>query len=124
METGREADQAVRALAWAPKGMDAELLARVLELRKNGRWDTETAQAWLDAIRDLSFVKVRPADGRVFLHDEMYALFRKHVLAGASEEERERVYGAILQYYEDKILPRSVRRSGTSPIRANPRAPK
>jgi tetratricopeptide (TPR) repeat protein len=106
METGREADQAIRALAWAPKGMDAELLARVLELRKNGRWDTETAQAWLDAIRNLSFVKTRPADGRVFLHDEMYTLFRKHVLAAASDGERERVYGAILQFYGDKILPK------------------
>jgi hypothetical protein len=104
METGREADQAIRALAWAPKGMDAELLARVLELRKDGRWDTETAQAWLDAIRDLSFVKIRPADGRVFLHDEMYALFQKYVLSGASTEERGRVCCAILQYYEDKIL--------------------
>ena len=104
METGREADQAVRALAWAPKGMDAELLARVLELRKDGRWDTETAQNWLGVIRDLSFVKTRPADGRVFLHDEMYTLFRNYVLAEASEEERKRVYKAILQYYEDKIL--------------------
>jgi tetratricopeptide (TPR) repeat protein len=104
METGREADQAIRALAWAPKGMDAELLARVLELRKDGCWDTKTAQDWLGAIRDLSFVKVRPTDGRVFLHDEMYALFRKHVLAGASEEEQKRIYGAIMQYYEDRIL--------------------
>ncbi len=104
METGREVDQAIRALAWTPKGMDAELLARVLELKRDGKWDTETAGKWLDAVRDLSFVKTRPADGRVFLHDEMYALFNRYVLADASPTERKRVYDAILQYYEDRIL--------------------
>lgn len=100
METGREAGQAVLALAWAPKGIDAELLSRVLGLRgPDGNWDVEKAKEWLEAIRQLSFVKTRPADGRTFLHDEMYTLFQKYVLADASQEERRRVYGAIIGYY-------------------------
>ena len=104
-ETGRRADQAVVALAWARKGMDAELLARVAELRrKDGKWDAEQAQEWLDGIRDLSFVKIRPADNRVFLHDEMYDLLDRHVLAQMTEERRERVYSAILDCYGEKVL--------------------
>jgi len=103
-ESGREADQAINALAWAPKGMDAELLARVAELRRDGGgWDVERAQKWLEEIRDLSFIKVRPADERVFLHDEMYALFQENVLSIVPEVRRKRVYDAILRYYEGRI---------------------
>ncbi|MDW8069167.1 MAG: tetratricopeptide repeat protein [Anaerolineae bacterium] len=105
METDRPADQAIIALAWTPKGVNPDLLAQVLELgRSEGDgWDIEQAGGWLDAVRELSFVKFRPADGRTFLHDEMYALFRKHVLAYASSTERERIYQAILKYYSDRI---------------------
>ncbi len=106
METPREAVQAIQSLAWAPKGMDAELLARVADLRKNQEpqeWDVATAERWLKAVGNLSFVKTRPADGRVFLHDEMYKLFETHVLSGASSGERERIYNAIIGYYGEQI---------------------
>lgn len=105
METGRPADQAILALAWAPKGVDPDLLARMLELKQSqgGDWDLEQAEEWLEAVRELSFVKYRPADNRTFLHDEMYALFWKYVLAHVSPGERERVYRAILEYYGDQI---------------------
>lgn len=104
-ETGRECDQAVVALAWARRGMDADLLARVTELRReDGAWDTDRAKGWLDEIRDLSFVKIRPADERVFLHDEMYALLERYVLREVTEPRRGRIYSAILDYYTEKVL--------------------
>ena len=105
METGRAADQAVLALAWAPKGMDADLLARMADLKRpDGAWDTEKAGKWLETIRELSFVKVRPADGRVFLHDEMYTLLQKYVLPDTSPDRREQIYRAILEYYAGQII--------------------
>lgn len=122
METGREAVQAIQALAWAPKGMDAELLTRVTDLRKQGTWDVEKAEQWLEAIGQLSFVKTRPADGRVFLHDEMYKLFATHVLSGASSAERERVYSAIIGYYGERI--REMRRKVRELSRPAPARPR
>ena len=95
--TGRPADEAIRVLAWARKGMDAEMLARVADM------SVEEAERILDELRDLSFIKVRPADNRVFLHDEMYEMLERHVLAHLPRRRRDRVLQGILQYYEDKI---------------------
>jgi len=95
--TGRPADEAIRALAWARKGMDAEMLARVADM------GVEEAEETLAELRDLSFIKVRPADERVFLHDEMYDMIQRHVLSNLTKRRRDRVYRAILKYYEDKI---------------------
>jgi len=104
-ETGRPADDVIRDLARAPKGMDAELLARVADLRKlDGTYDIDQAQTLLDSLRNLSFVKVRPADNRVFLHDEMYDLLRRHILDHpGSMANAERVYQAMRGYYKDRI---------------------
>lgn len=103
-ETGRRADDAIRALAWTRRGMDAELLARVLELKTpDGKWDANQAEGLLQEVRDLSFVKVRPADNRVFLHDKMYDLLQQHVLASSPETAKEQAYSAILKYYEEKV---------------------
>jgi len=96
-ETGRRADEAIRNLAWARKGMDAELLACVADI------PVDDARAILRELRDLSFIKVRPVDERVFLHDEMYDLLQRHVLAHLPEARRHQVYEAILKYYEEKI---------------------
>ncbi|MBM4428756.1 MAG: tetratricopeptide repeat protein [Chloroflexi bacterium] len=95
--TGRPADEAIRALAWARKGMDAEMLACVADM------SLKEAERTLTELRELSFVKVRPADNRVFLHDEMYEMLYRHVLAKLPKARREKVYEAILRYYEDKI---------------------
>lgn len=92
------------ALAWLRKGATAELLARVMDLRTEaGAWDLDTARQYMEQVARLTLVKVRPGEGRAFLHDEMYALLEKYVLREASQEERERVYGAILQYYQDQM---------------------
>jgi tetratricopeptide (TPR) repeat protein len=96
-ETGRRADEVIRSLAWAPKGMDAALLARVADISEG------EAESALAELRGLSFVKVPPADKRVFLHDEMYTLLQRHVLAHLPEVRKERVYSAILAYYKEQI---------------------
>ena len=94
--------EVIHALAWLRKGATPALLARVMDLRTgDGTWDLQKAQAYLDQIAELTLVKVRSGDGRVFLHDELYALMEKHVLQQCSLEERDRVYRAVLHYYDD-----------------------
>jgi tetratricopeptide (TPR) repeat protein len=94
----------LRTLAWLRKGATPELLAQLLDLRtKDGEWDRYTATGYLDQVAQLTLVKVRPGDRRVFLHDEMYALLDTHVLQKCTEEERSRVYSVILSYHRDLI---------------------
>jgi Tfp pilus assembly protein PilF len=95
--TGRAADEAIRILAWARKGIDAEMLARVAEM------SVPEAEKTLDELRDLSFIKRRAADDRVFLHDEMYEMLERHVLSRLPKRRRDKVYQAILDYYKEEI---------------------
>jgi tetratricopeptide (TPR) repeat protein len=99
----------IRALAWLRKGATPELLARVMDLKtSSGEWDVYTATGYLDQVAQLALVKVRPGDRRVFLHDEMYTLLEKHILLKYSDEEKERVFSAIREYYRN--LTRDVKR--------------
>jgi tetratricopeptide (TPR) repeat protein len=107
-------------LAWLRKGATAELLARVMDLKtRDGEWDLATSRHYADQVARLSLVKVRPGEGRVFLHDEMYALMEEYVLRETSQEEKDRIYEAILQYYRDQIqdLENQIEQSaGLSPL--------
>jgi tetratricopeptide (TPR) repeat protein len=103
-ETHRLTSLAIITLGWTRKGTDAELLARAADLRDaSGNFNIEYAHNLLEAIRDLSFVKIRQSDSRFFLHDEMYDLLDRHVLQRSLEPERERVYDAVLEYYREKV---------------------
>lgn len=94
--------EVIHALAWLRKGATPALLARVMDLSTgDGTWNLQMAQDYLDQVAHLTLVKVRSGDGRVFLHDELYALMEKHVLQECSLEERDRVYRAVLHYYDD-----------------------
>lgn len=95
--TGRPADEAIRILAWARKGIDAEMLAYVAEM------SVQEAEKTLDELRDLSFIKRRAADDRVFLHDEMYEMLEHHVLARLPKRRRDKIYQAILNCYKGEI---------------------
>jgi tetratricopeptide (TPR) repeat protein len=112
--------ETIRAMAWLRKGTTPELLAQVMDLTTaDDTWDTETTKDHLRQVADLTLVKVRPNEGRVFLHDEMYALLEKHVLRECSEEERTRVYHAILGYYDvlaDALESRVAQTSFLSPL--------
>ncbi len=113
-ETGRPADEAVRALAWTQRGMNARLLARLLETAE------EEAERLLESLRPLSFVKVRPADNRVFLQDEMYALLERHVLSRLPEARARWVYDTILRFYNEEI---EEARQELQRLQADPEAP-
>jgi tetratricopeptide (TPR) repeat protein len=96
--------ETIRTLAWLRKGATPELLARVMDLqREDGQWDAEAGAEYLRQVARLTFIKIRPGEGRIFLHDEMYALLEKYVLQESSQEERDRVYEAILGYYQERI---------------------
>lgn len=96
-EHRRPADEVIVALAWLRKGADVELLARVTEL------EPREVEAALDRIKDLSFVKIRPADNRFFLHDEMYDVLQEYGLGKVSDAERERVFRTVQGYYDEHI---------------------
>ena len=94
--------EVIHALAWLRKGATPALLARVMGLADHaGNWDLTTAQGYLDQVAQLTLVKVRSGDGRIFLHDELYALLGKHILQECSQDERDRVFQAVLHYYDD-----------------------
>jgi tetratricopeptide (TPR) repeat protein len=73
------------------------LLARVADLT------LEEVEDALVQIRDLSFVKRRPEDNWIFLHDEMYDLLFRHDLKDTTDDERERVYRVVRTYYKQRI---------------------
>ena len=84
-------------LAWTRKGMEPELLAKLMGL------NVEEARERLEEARRLSFVKTRPGDGRVFLHDEMYELIEKHIFPYTPPEEHERIYNSCIEFHETKV---------------------
>ncbi|MGD8626541.1 MAG: tetratricopeptide repeat protein, partial [Anaerolineae bacterium] len=65
--------------------------------------DEEEAARRLKAIEGLSFVKVRPADNRVFLQDEMYDLLQRHVLEALPAPRSKKIYARLVAYYEEEI---------------------
>jgi tetratricopeptide (TPR) repeat protein len=96
-EYRRPADDIIINLGWLRKGADVALLAQLTGLKR-----AEVEQA-LSYISDLSFVKTRPADNRIFLHDEMYTILQRYGLEHVADAERERVFRELRGYYEQLI---------------------
>jgi len=83
-------------LGRAPKGVDDELLAHLLDI------PVDEARRRLEAIRRLSFIKVRGS--RSFLHDEMYAILARQIYSAPDDApEAERVNTAIIEWYQVQI---------------------
>ena len=82
----------IEVMGWLRKGADADLLATLLE--------TEKAKAIeaCERAREISFVKTRPADQRLFLHDEMYALLRDPREAVPSG-----IFRSLKAYYSQRL---------------------
>lgn len=104
--------EVLRYMALTSKGMDAEILGRVLNIPK---YRYEQVDELLAHIEKFSFVKQRfdPKQEKktYFLHDELYdmlaqAAYRNRRQGG--EEDRQRVYTQVIEYYEEKF--RNVRR--------------
>jgi hypothetical protein len=84
----------LRYLALVRKGLDAPLLHYLI-----GEWSVEECQQRLDSITERSFIKRRPEDGRLFLHDEMYEFCDKHLLAAPEVQEKS---GQLAAWYEEQ----------------------
>ncbi len=94
--------ETMRTLGWLRMGATPELLARLMDLRTaGGELDIYSAAGYLDQAAQLALVRHRPADHRIFLHDEMYVLLQKYVLQEASDEERDRIHAIVQAYYRD-----------------------
>ena len=88
----------ILALGRLPKGADSNLLSSILGVNENG------ARRLLEEVQRYSFVKVRPSDDRVFLHDEMYALLQRQAYSDPGDApEAERVGLAVLGYYREQL---------------------
>jgi tetratricopeptide (TPR) repeat protein len=95
-ETRRIGDT-ILALGRVPKGIDDVLLARLL-----GDISIEEARRRLRELDGFSFVKKRPSDERVFLHDEMYALLKRWIYDDPADAPKaDKADAAILAYYQD-----------------------
>lgn len=100
------ADRVLIALAYARKGANAELIARIADFRgvTSNAWDVKKVQRVLDELRNVTFIKTRRGDDRLFLHDEMYDFLRKHVLDRPGQvAELERIHSAVVEYYKEQI---------------------
>ena len=83
-------------LGRAPKGVDDELLAHLLDI------PVDEARRRLEAIRRLSFIKVRGS--RYFLHDEMYDILARQIYSAPDDApEAERVNTAIIEWYQVRV---------------------
>jgi tetratricopeptide (TPR) repeat protein len=89
--------ETIVALGRLPKGADKEILAQLLGVSE------EEARERLAAAQGLSFVKIRPKDRRVFLHDEMYAILQRQVYAIHDDAAQDRAAGIIRAYYREQI---------------------
>lgn len=96
-EADRSADQAILALAWARRGLDAGLLSKMIGV------NLDQAKGLLQEISDLSFVKVRPPDNVYFLQDEMYKLLQQHSLDRILPVQKERDLRILVQHSSEKV---------------------
>lgn len=84
---------AVKYLAYARKGLDEELLVHLTG------WTPVRASRVLGELENYAFVKKRPGENLLFLHDEVYDLFDKHYLNYRDTS----TFESIATYYRDKI---------------------
>jgi len=69
--------ETLRYLSVARKGLNGEIMTCLAPAMSS-----EVCQKKLDAIADRAFVKRRPEDGRLFLHDEMFELCDEYLVVG------------------------------------------
>lgn len=95
-ERGLPVDPAARMLGWARRGLSVELLATMLDTSAG-----EAAQLH-QALATMAFVKRRPGDERLFVHDEMERLLWEH-LQRYDYVGQQRALSKILAYYERQV---------------------
>jgi tetratricopeptide (TPR) repeat protein len=90
-----ELRRVLRYLAVACKGLDDELLHHLA-----GEWSLDECQMLLKAVAERGFIKRRPNDKRLFLHDEMHQLCDTHLLQAADVQS---LSGRIAAWYDKRI---------------------
>jgi tetratricopeptide (TPR) repeat protein len=94
-------DFVIPFMGWMRKGLNAELLHRILAVRPEfPDWSQDDCVRLLEVAKDLPFIKVREESGLRFLHDKMYDLVGKHILPGRSPVEKEAVCNVALEFHE------------------------
>ncbi len=99
VEDKRQADDLILAMALAPKGIDDSLLQY---LHEKGFVTVDDVGKLLSSVKHLSFVKFRPEDGRVFLHDEVLNMINRRLWVNRKPHARN-IRRAIADYYENLI---------------------
>ena len=94
-------------IAFLSKGVTPEILSRAMSEAYGDEWNEEKAEKFLAWFRNMPFVKIRPSDERIFLHDEMYRVMRQYVLKGMKAELAEAAEKVVEYYREHEDLPRS-----------------
>lgn len=105
--------ETIRAIGRAPRGVNIELLTRLLETTR------EITEQRLEEFSRLSIARRRTPEKRVddpdpdrilerwFLHDEMYQLLREYVYNSLNDVTEAAEAGGIIQeYYQDRIATR------------------
>ncbi len=96
-DTPRPVNKILAWMALMPKGVDDGFLEKIDPNKE--------ATTSLREIHDLSFVKLRPSDSRLFLHDEVYELLNKHLWRSPGRVATAgRIREMILQDYRERIL--------------------
>ena len=94
-------DFVIPFMGWMRKGLNAELLHRILAARPEfPDWSQEKCARLLEVAKDLPFIKVREESDLLFLHDKMYDLVDQHILPGRSPVEKEAVCNVALAFHE------------------------
>lgn len=96
----------LRALVRAPRGLDAAQIQLALDVEESSVAIQEI-QSELDAMRDLSIIKIRP-DGRFALQDEIYRIYAE-AMAGNGErwsyeyETRRALYKVLEDFAKEQL---------------------
>ncbi|HAJ37635.1 MAG TPA: hypothetical protein DCL15_18360 [Chloroflexi bacterium] len=91
----------VEMLGRARKGVDRELAGKLLGIRT--QYERE-AFLRLNEVKPMSFVKVRPEDERVFLHDEMYDILERALYQTPEDEvAAASARDTIFKHYQERI---------------------
>jgi len=101
----RDVDIALPYIAWARKGIDAELLHLLLSQRVSStQWPLSRCRGVLKYLKTFfPFVKIRPGTDLLFLHDQMYDLMEKTALFGREDERTQACQLIVNDYYQPKI---------------------
>jgi hypothetical protein len=102
----RPLDQVIEPLSWLRKGMNAAMLAWIETGDEPSAEELAQAEEKIRTLLDeknrLTFIKIRPDDNRLFLHDELYDLYER-IHRNYSPLRRKGVYNRLEKYYQHAI---------------------